>query len=134
MSKIYYSSDEMFSSTDLIRKSKPIFDLLVAKSIEKAVILRDGKPSFILLDFFEYEKLMKDYISLKSQNSKSVSKLVHPSVNIETSESEQKTVENETDDEIGENEYKLALSEIENLEIDYDDKKTKAPLKEFWDE
>lgn len=69
MSKIYYSSDEMFSSTDLIRKSKPIFDLVAKKTIDKAVILRDGKPSFILLDFLEYEKLMKDYLSLKEQNS-----------------------------------------------------------------
>jgi hypothetical protein len=130
MGKIYYSSDEMFSSTDLIRKSKPIFDLVASKSIEKAVILRDGKPSFILLDFFEYEKLMKDYISLKEENSKKNTLFTNKFIVNDNVQPEQKVDESEIVEEV----YESSYDEIQNLEVDYEDKKTKAPLKEFWDE
>ena len=130
MGKIYYSSDEMFSSTDLIRKSKPIFDLVASKSIEKAVILRDGKPSFILLDFFEYEKLMKDYISLKEENSKKNTIFANKLTVNDNVRTEQKVDESEIAEEV----YDSSYDEIQNLEVDYEDKKTKAPLKEFWDE
>ena len=130
MGKIYYSSDEMFSSTDLIRKSKPIFDLVASKSIEKAVILRDGKPSFILLDFFEYEKLMKDYISLKEENSKKHTIFANKLTVNDNVQTEQKVDESEIAEEV----YDSSYDEIQNLEVDYEDKKTKAPLKEFWDE
>ncbi len=70
MNYLRYSSDEMFSSTELIRKSKSIFDKLNNKSIEKAIILRDGKPGFMLLDFATYEKIMKDYEKLKNRVDK----------------------------------------------------------------
>ncbi len=70
MNYLRYSSDEMFSSTELIRKSKKIFDKLNKKEIEKAIILRDGKPGFMLLDFETYEKTMKEYEKLKSQEIK----------------------------------------------------------------
>ena len=130
MGKIYYSSDEMFSSTDLIRKSKPIFDLVASKSIEKAVILRDGKPSFILLDFFEYEKLMKDYISLKEENSKKNTIFTNKLIINDSVQPEKKVDESEIVEEV----YESSYDEIQNLEVDYEDKKTKAPLKEFWDE
>jgi len=60
----------MFSSTELIRKSKTIFDKLNNKSIEKAIILRDGKPGFMLLDFATYEKMMKDYEKLSNKIDK----------------------------------------------------------------
>lgn len=66
MSYLLYSSDEMFSSTELIRKSKSIFDKVTHHDIDKAIILRDGKPTFILFDFYEYEKIMKEYTLLKS--------------------------------------------------------------------
>lgn len=66
MSYLLYSSDEMFSSTELIRKSKSIFDKVTNHDIDKAIILRDGKPTFILFDFHEYEKIMKEYTILKS--------------------------------------------------------------------
>ena len=61
MNHLRYSSNEMFSSTHLIRQSKQIFDKLQEKEIEKAVILRDGKPSFIMLDFDSYEKVMEEF-------------------------------------------------------------------------
>jgi PHD/YefM family antitoxin component YafN of YafNO toxin-antitoxin module len=51
----------MFSSTSLIRQSKQIFDKLNTNEIAKAVILRDGKPSFVMLDFDKYEAMMSEY-------------------------------------------------------------------------
>ncbi|MDX9743520.1 MAG: hypothetical protein RBT59_06850 [Arcobacteraceae bacterium] len=69
MNHLRYSSNEMFSSTHLIRQSKQIFDKLQEKEIEKAVILRDGKPSFIMLDFDYYEKVMAEYALLKEKSS-----------------------------------------------------------------
>ena len=71
MNYLRYSSDEMFSSTELIRKSKKIFDKLNKKEIEKAIILRDGKPGFMLLDFATYEKIMKNYERLSAKTDKS---------------------------------------------------------------
>ena len=66
MGHLLYSSNEMYSSTDLIRKSKTIFNKIISKEIDKAIILRDGKPSFMLLDFDKYEKIMAEYDELKA--------------------------------------------------------------------
>jgi hypothetical protein len=49
----------------LIRKSKPIFEKILSNEIEKAIILRDGKPSFLLMEFTKYEKIMAEYEQLK---------------------------------------------------------------------
>ena len=54
MGLLQYTSNEMFSSTELVRKSKNIFDKLNKNEIEKAIVLRDGKPGIILLDFDSY--------------------------------------------------------------------------------
>jgi hypothetical protein len=51
MNLLQYRSDEMVSSTELIRKSKNIFNKLQKKEIEKAVILRDGKTSVYAFRF-----------------------------------------------------------------------------------
>jgi hypothetical protein len=75
MDPLHYTSEEMYSSTELIRKSKKIFDRLNKKEIEKAIILRDGKPGFMLLEFSEYEKMMKDYLRLKQMNTNSNKKI-----------------------------------------------------------
>lgn len=66
MGLLLYKSDEMYSSTELIRKSKMIFDKVLDKKIDKAIILRDGKPSFLLMEFKKYEKIMAEYEELKS--------------------------------------------------------------------
>ena len=66
MGLLLYKSDEMYSSTDLIRKSKMIFDKVLDKKIDKAIILRDGKPSFLLMEFQKYEKIMAEYEELKN--------------------------------------------------------------------
>lgn len=67
MGLLLYKSNEMFSATELIRKSKMIFDKVVNKEIEKAIILRDGKPSFLLMDFEKYENIMAEFEELKQQ-------------------------------------------------------------------
>jgi len=57
----------MYSSTDLIRKSKTIFNKIISNEIDKAIIMRDGKPSFMLLEFDKYEKIMLEYDILKAK-------------------------------------------------------------------
>lgn len=133
MSLLQYTSDEMFSATDLVRKNKSIFDKLKKKEIEKAIILRDGKPSIMMLDFSEYEKLMKDYLSLKAGNS----------TNINTKTINEKVVEEKTiksDSKISQEDYEAAMKEIEQISFssdfsikEDDEQKTPQALKEFWE-
>ncbi|MEA3498032.1 MAG: hypothetical protein U9R16_03125 [Campylobacterota bacterium] len=66
MGLLLYKSNEMFSSTDLIRKSKMIFNKIIDKDIEKAIIMRDGKPGFLLMDFAKYESIMAEFEKLKN--------------------------------------------------------------------
>lgn len=97
MNYLQYKSDEMYSSTTLIRKSKMVFGKLQNKEIEKAVILRDGKPSFMLLNFDEYEKLMEEFISLKkSHTKKEVNQITLPKNEKEDNKQEIVLEENET--------------------------------------
>lgn len=70
MGLLLYKSNEMFSSTELIRKSKTIFNKIIDKEIEKAIIMRDGKPGFLLMDFAKYEKIMAEFEELKNAQSK----------------------------------------------------------------
>ena len=133
MSLLQYTSDEMFSATDLVRKNKSIFDKLQKKEIEKAIILRDGKPSIMMLDFSEYEKLMKDYLNLKAGNS----------TNINTKTINETVIEGQTiksDSKISQEDYEAAMKEIEQISFCSDfsikeDDEQKAPqaLKEFWE-
>ena len=133
MSLLQYTSDEMFSATDLVRKNKSIFDKLQKKEIEKAIILRDGKPSIMMLDFSEYEKLMKDYLNLKAGNSTNINtKTINETV------VEEKTIK--SDSKISQEDYEAAMKEIEQISFSSDfnikeDDEQKAPqaLKEFWE-
>ena len=134
MSLLQYTSKEMFSSTELVRKNKSIFDKLNKKEIEKAVILRDGKPSIMLLDFEEYERIIADYISLK-EKSPSTQNISTQKKIVEEPKIEQiikKPIEkSQVDDE-----FKIALEEIEKLDFNLNQKEIKdkvEPLKEFWD-
>ncbi|WP_066359649.1 hypothetical protein [Aliarcobacter cryaerophilus] len=133
MSLLQYTSDEMFSATDLVRKNKSIFDKLQKKEIEKAIILRDGKPSIMMLDFSDYEKLMKDYLNLKAGNS----------TNINTKTKNETVVEEKTiksDSKISQEDYEAAMKEIEKISFssdfsikEDDEQKTPQALKEFWE-
>lgn len=136
MSLLSYTSDEMYSSTELIRKSKNIFDKLNSKDIEKAVILRDGKPSFMLLDFEEYEKLVKDYLKLKEKNSNNVSREINLEKKVKIEKAILKNKNEEISNEIAQDDLEKALKDIENLDFKFDqsDIKDKQPLiKDFWE-
>lgn len=132
MGLLQYTSNEMFSSTELVRKSKNIFDKLNKNEIEKAIILRDGKPGIILLDFNYYEQIIDEYLSLKGEN---------PNLNIQkikVSKVEKKVTE--IDSEEIDNKIKKAsesiLKEKGEFEFSFDTdlvKEKDEPLKEFWD-
>jgi len=124
----------MFSSTELVRKNKSIFDKLNKKEIEKAVILRDGKPSIMLLDFEEYERIIADYLSLK-EKSPSTQNISTQKKIVEEPKFEQK-IEKPIETSDVDDEFKVALEEIEKLDFNLNQKEIKdkvEPLKEFWD-
>ncbi|MDX4068208.1 hypothetical protein [Aliarcobacter skirrowii] len=126
MSLIQYTSDEMFSATDLVRKNKYIFDKIQSKEIQKAIILRDGKPSAIIFDFTEYEKIMKEYLSLKSNTTG------------KTSDKTEK-INKIGDNEISQDDFQIALKEIEKLSANSESKfdnelvETNQKLNDFWE-
>ena len=127
MPLLQYSSKEMFSATDLVRKNKYIFDKLNSKEIKKAVILKDGKPSFIMMDFDFYEEIIEEYEKLKSRNRKIVDdkKEEIPSIN--------ENQESNEFDKISEDEFKKALEDIEKLEKQNNIENIKSDeLKDFW--
>lgn len=114
MSLLQYTSKEMFSSTELIRKSKNVFDKLAKDEIEKAIILRDGKPSFMLLDFNKYEDIMTEYLAMKAElENKTTSKQVVEKVEEKAIEKKIETKE----EEIGETEdINIVANDIESVE------------------
>ncbi|MFX4154704.1 hypothetical protein ACOL23_07150 [Aliarcobacter butzleri] len=143
MSLLQYTSKEMFSSTELVRKSKNIFDKLNKKEIEKAIILRDGKPNTILLDFEEYEKIMTDYLKLKGKDVGEIPSIeseknetVKSDKNISKKENiEDKKISSNT--KIEDEDFQAALNKIDDLEFFTDSSELKKDkdetLKEFWD-
>lgn len=135
MSLLQYTSKEMFSSTELVRKSKNIFDKLNRKEIEKAIILRDGKPNTILLDFEEYEKIMTDYLNLKGKVSVSNHSIIEN--NIEEKKDEIVKKVSSKNEEIEDGDFQAALNKIDDLEFYTDLEQVKKDkdetLKEFWD-
>ena len=124
MGLLQYTSNEMFSSTELVRKSKNIFDKLNKNEIEKAIVLRDGKPAVILLDFAYYEEIMKDYLLLKEQNHK-------PKESIKKEIPKEEIKENKKEEYI---EKSFPQEKDNEFSFDSDLSKDKPePLKEFWD-
>ena len=131
MGLLQYTSNEMFSSTELVRKNKYIFDKLNKNEIEKAIILRDGKPNIILLDFNEYERIIGEYLELKENAGM-------PIIKKEDKEIQKKVpLKIENKEKIDKLEYQNALKEIEKLDFSFDSEKVKEEkneqLKEFWD-
>ena len=99
--------------------------------IEKAIILRDGKPNIILLDFNEYERIIGEYLELKENAGM-------PIIKKEDKEIQKKVpIKIETEEKIDKLEYQNALKEIEKLDFSFDSEKVKEEkneqLKEFWD-
>jgi uncharacterized protein YrzB (UPF0473 family) len=124
MGLLQYTSNEMFSSTELVRKSKNIFDKLNKNEIEKAIVLRDGKPAVILLDFAYYEEIMKDYLLLKEQNYK-------PKESIKKEIPKEEIKENKKEEYV---EKSFPQERDNEFSFDSDLSTDKPePLKEFWD-
>ena len=143
MSLLQYTSKEMFSSTELVRKSKNIFDKLNRKEIEKAIILRDGKPNTILLDFEEYEKIMTDYLKLKGKDVgeiRSIESEKNETVKSDKNISKKENIEDKkisSNTKIEDEDFQAALNKIDDLEFFTDNSELKKDkdetLKEFWD-
>lgn len=148
MGLLQYTSNEMYSSTELIRKSKGIFDKLTKNEIEKAIILRDGKPSFMLLEFNKYEDLITEYLALKEEvenfkkEIKEQKKTQSNTKDIVENTEAQTEYENEEVNEINDDDLEKALAKIEQMDIDLEpavqDKKPSSEevaqnIKEFWD-
>ncbi len=130
MSHLLYSSEEMYSSTELIRKSKTIFNKIINEEINKAIIMRDGKPSFMLLDFDKYEQIMVEYDKLKNTKKKKKSKINHKiekKVEIEEPKAEELTSEMEVIEDFDfDDKFK------QEVEKKVREKKKKQEIKEFW--
>jgi len=47
-----------------------IFNKIIDNEIDKAIILRDGKPGFLLMDFHKYEQIMAEFEELKNNSLK----------------------------------------------------------------
>ncbi|WP_151950431.1 hypothetical protein [Aliarcobacter butzleri] len=143
MSLLQYTSKEMFSSTELVRKSKNIFDKLNRKEIEKAIILRDGKPNTILLDFEEYEKIMTDYLKLKGKDIveiPSIESEKNQTIKSDKNISKKENIEDTkilSNTKIEDEDFQAALNKIDDLEFFTDNSELKKykdeTLKEFWD-
>jgi hypothetical protein len=132
MDLLQYRSNEMFSSTELIRKSKMVFDKISKKEIEKAVILRDGKPSFILMDFKKYEELISEYLELK-EKIRSKPKVINKEI---IEKEELPKPKEESIDEINSDDLQDALAQIEQLDLELQKKpeiKKDEQLKDFWE-
>jgi hypothetical protein len=132
MGLLQYTSNEMFSSTELVRKSKNIFDKLNKNEIEKAIVLRDGKPGIILLDFNYYEQIMAEYLSLKGEKTdisiqknrvEKIEKKVIERTSQKIDEEIKKVIESTTKEK---DEFEFSFDT--DLAIEKDE-----PLKEFWD-
>ena len=128
MGLLQYTSKEMFSSTELVRRSKYIFDKLNSNEIEKAIVLRDGKPGVILLDFNHYEELINEYLSLKEkkQNEKTVIKTDLLSEKVLTNNND--LYKEDKDEDVFEKKEESEFSFDSDFTLDKNE-----PLKEFWD-
>ena len=122
MALLLYKSNEMFSSTELIRKSKMIFDKILGRKIEKAIILRDGKPSFLLMEFAKYEKIMAEYEELKEYISEMEEGTI-PKKKVKVRKSEEKKKKKEKSEadkklkeELVENSKRIAISKMDYVE------------------
>ena len=132
MGLLQYTSNEMFSSTELVRKSKNIFDKLNKNEIEKAIVLRDGKPGIILLDFNYYEQIMAEYLLLKGDN---------PQINMQKNivqKAEKKVLEKNPEkiEEVLKKVEQSVSNKNDDFEFSFDTdlaKEKAEPLKEFWD-
>lgn len=140
-SLIQYKSNEMIPSTQLIRKSKQVFDAIQNDEIEKAVILRDGKPSFLLMNFEKYEELINLFISKEISIDKELAMLETIELEEIAKESED-IVEKETNEVVNKENHKAKelkksalLEKLDSIEgiINNDKIELQNNLKDFWE-
>lgn len=140
-SLLQYKSNEMIPSTQLIRKSKQVFDAIQNNDVDKAVILRDGKPSFLLMDFQKYEELINFFITKNLSIDKELSMLetidIHKISGIDTNI--EKINNNEVKDKVinSENEVRKSalLEKLDSIDgiINNDKTELQDNLKDFWE-
>ncbi len=140
-SLLQYKSNEMVPSTQLIRKSKQVFDAIQNNEVDKTVILRDGKPSFILMDFQKYEELINFFITnnlsidkeLEMLETTNINKKDEISLNIEDNNTNE--VLNKEIDIEKENKKSALLEKLDNIEgiINNDKNELQDNLKDFWE-
>ncbi|WP_428023366.1 hypothetical protein [Arcobacter sp.] len=133
-SLLQYKSNEMIPSTHLIRKSKLVFDAIQYNKIEKAVILRDGKPSFMLMDFEKYEELINFFINNNMSIDKELALL--DSINTEPNPEVKVNKEiNEIKKETNKVEKSSLLEKLDSIEgvINNDKTEIQDNLKDFWE-
>jgi len=138
MNYLQYKSNEMFSSTNLIRKSKSIFDKLQNNEIEKAVILRDGKPSFIMIEFEHYERIMNEYQKLKEleltlyKNISTEEEIIQDKKEIKLEEEDRSSENLHKKNKINKTDLLNKLDSIDGI-INNDTEEKNDKLKEFWE-
>ena len=140
-SLLQYKSNEMIPSTQLIRKSKQVFDLIVEKEIEKAIILRDGKPSFILMDFKKYEDIINHFLNneISIDNELDLLEDIAAIKNNSTEEQIDKTTiikENDKkEDKDNQTKKDILLEKLDSIEgvIKNDNVVIQDNLKDFWE-
>jgi len=140
-SLLQYKSNEMIPSTQLIRKSKQVFDAIQYNDIEKAVILRDGKPSFLLMDFAKYEELINFFISNNLLIDKELSML--ETLEIKETEKIEEKIDNSKNNKVINKEVNTELKtkkndlldKLDNIEgiINNDKTVIQDNLKDFWE-
>jgi len=130
-SLLQYKSNEMIPSTQLIRKSKQVFDSLQNSEIDKAVILRDGKPSFMLLDFAKYEEIINYFLT----HNLTIEKEFELLEKREEKEIIINKVVNKESDEIKKTQKDILLEKLDNIDgiINNDKIEIQENLKDFWE-
>lgn len=140
-SLIQYKSNEMIPSTQLIRKSKQVFDAIQNDNIEKAIILRDGKPSFMLMNFEKYEELINFFISKNLSIDKELEMLESIEVKeLENKDNEISRIETNKDsykkvDKEKELKKSALLEKLDSIDgiINNDKTELQDNLKDFWE-
>lgn len=139
MGLLEYKSNEMFSATELIRKSKNIFDKVESKEIDKAIILRDGKPAFMLLEFKQYEELMNELEKYRNTNKniniKEIENITNEDKVIDKNVLNENTKENYKVRESSNNNDDKLLAKLDSIEgvINNDNIDSPDILKDFWE-
>ena len=133
-SLLQYKSNEMIPSTHLIRKSKLVFDAIQYNEIEKAVILRDGKPSFLLMDFEKYEELINFFINNNLSIDKELALLNNTNIEPNQEPKFNKEVSQEKK-EINKVEKSSLLEKLDSIDgvINNDKIEIQDNLKDFWE-